>query len=118
VAVKFDLWDNHGEGRNSTGVFTRGAGPYKDGSINLTPHGINLHSGRTYKVDLTYDGGNLTLKISDVDDVKKTLTKTLPVDIPGVSGSPWAYVGFTGACGGEGAVQDILSWTWAQGDGP
>jgi hypothetical protein len=118
VAVKFDLYNNSGEGTNSTGLFLNGAGPYQQNSIDLTPSGISLHSGRPYRVELTYESGNLTLKIADVDDEKKALTRTLPVDIRRVVRGRWAYAGFTAAAGGNGAVQEVLNWTWKQGEVP
>ena len=37
AAVKFDLYNNKGEGPNSTGVYTAGQGPHNEGAIDLTP---------------------------------------------------------------------------------
>src|SRR5262249_41520300 len=36
VAIKFDLYNNNGEGTNSTGLFTHGAAPFNVGSVDLT----------------------------------------------------------------------------------
>ena len=44
VAVKFDLYDNSGEGPDSTGLYKNGAAPTMP-AINLTPSGVNLHRG-------------------------------------------------------------------------
>lgn len=41
-----------------------------------------------------------------------TATQTYSVDLPGLVGGPTADVGFTGATGGETAVQDVLNWTY------
>src|SRR5262249_20157516 len=49
VAVKFDLFDNAGEGINSTGLFTNGAAPFTP-ATNLTGAGIDLHSGHVFNV--------------------------------------------------------------------
>jgi hypothetical protein len=43
--------------------------------------------------------------------VNKTFTHTLPINIPSTIGSNLAYIGFTGASGGESSSQKILSWT-------
>ncbi len=49
VAVKFDLWNNDGEGPNSTGLFRNGDKPSNPGALDLTPSGIDLHSGRALR---------------------------------------------------------------------
>ena len=48
VAVKFDLYNNAGEGPDSTGLYINGAIPSIP-AIDLTPTGINLHSGDIYQ---------------------------------------------------------------------
>ena len=45
VAVTFDLFDNAGEGANSTGLYLNGVMPSGAGSADLTPSGIDLHVG-------------------------------------------------------------------------
>jgi serine/threonine protein kinase len=112
VAVKFDLFNNDGEGPNSTGLFLNGAMPSNPGAVDLTPSGIDLHTGNAYDAVIDYKDGKLTLTITDVGDAAKRFTKTFPVDVPATVGGPTAIVGFTGGTGGAGAVQDILSWTW------
>src|SRR5262249_21323876 len=87
AAVKFDLWSNEGEGVNSTGVFTGGKPPTNEGSVDLTPSGIDLHSGRTYEAQIVYSGGQLELTIEDVEDrAKKRFQRTFAVDLPAVVG--------------------------------
>src|SRR5262249_52872083 len=54
MAVKFDLFDNSGEGNNSTGLYTNGAIPSVPNSIDLTGTGIDLHSGHVFNAALTY----------------------------------------------------------------
>ena len=44
VAVKFDLYNNAGEGIDSTGLYTGGAAPTVP-AVDLSSTGINLHSG-------------------------------------------------------------------------
>ncbi len=82
VAVKFDLWDNKGEGANSTGLFRNGEEPSNPGAIDLTPSGIDLHSGRVCDAVIDYKDGKLTLLITDGEDAKKKFTATFDVDVP------------------------------------
>jgi hypothetical protein len=115
LAVKFDLFDNNGEGPNSTGLYTNGAVP-ETPAINLTGTGINLHAGANgvgdiFNVQMVYNGTTLTVTITDTV-TKASATQTYTVNIPAIVGGPTAYVGFTGGTGGATAVQDILSWTY------
>jgi hypothetical protein len=120
LAVKFDIFDNAGEGINSTGIFTDGRSPtvresglapgFHDTTIDLTGTGIDLHSGHVFKVTLGYDGTTLTETITDTV-TNATFTTSYVVNIPGLVGSDVGYMGFTGGTGGLTAVQDILSWT-------
>ncbi len=109
VAIKFDLYDNAGEGVNSTGLYTNGASPTTP-SVDLTGSGIDLHSGHACNVQIGYDGTNLTLTITD-PTVNAAFTQSWPVNIPVVVGGNTAYVGFTAGTGGSTAIQDITSWT-------
>jgi hypothetical protein len=110
VAIKFDLYNNNGEGDDSTGLYTDGAAPSTP-FVDLTPSGIDLHSGDTMAVHITYDGTTLTMTITDAV-VNKTFTQSWPVNIPAVIGGTMAYAGFTGGSGGETASQKIETWTW------
>ncbi len=113
VAVKFDLYDNFGEGNNSTGIYLDGKPPFAN-SINLNGSGINLHSGDKMLAHITYDGATLTLTITDAITAA-TWSHLFPVDIPTAVGSNTAYVGFTGGSGGLGATQQILAWSYQAG---
>ncbi len=114
VAIKFDLYQNSTEGINSTGLFTNGAMPAVP-AIDLTPSGVNLHSGHTFNVHMTYNGTTLVMSITDATNSTKTFSASFTVDIPGTVGGPTAYVGFTGGTGGLTAIQDILTWSYAAG---
>ena len=116
VAVKFDLYSNDGEGPNSTGVYLNGAKPTNIGAIDLTPSGIDLHSGRAYDATIDYKDKKLTLTIADVEDTKKMFSHTFDVDVSATVGGPTAFVGFTGGTGGASATQDILMWAWKSTD--
>jgi hypothetical protein len=111
VAVKFDLFDNQGEGPDSTGLYTNGAAPTSAGSIDLRSTGINLHVGHVFDVAMTYDG--TTLNVTITDTVTMAFAKqAYAVDIPTLVGGSTAFVGFTASTGGLTAMQDILSWTY------
>ncbi len=112
VAVKFDLYNNSGEGSNSTGVFTGGANPYTPAS-DLTSSGVDLHSGDIFNVHMTYDGTNLVVTITDSTNSAKTFTLTKAINIPTTVGGNTAYIGFTAGTGGAGATQEIINWTYS-----
>jgi hypothetical protein len=113
VAVKFDLYNNDGEGTNSTGLYTDGASP----TIPATTLGgnVNLHSGDVFNVHITYSGTTLTMTITDATTPGDTFTTSWTVNIPSTVGANTAYAGFTGGTGGMTATQDILSWTFTSG---
>jgi fibronectin type 3 domain-containing protein len=112
VAIKFDLYNNSGEGADSTGLFINGAAPTDAGSVDLTSTGIDLHSGDIFQVVMNYDGTTLTVTIKDTV-TNKSATQNYTIDIPTTLGATLDYVGFTGATGGANAAQDILTWTYA-----
>jgi outer membrane protein assembly factor BamB len=110
AAVKFDLYNNSGEGANSTGLFTNGAMPTTPAN-DLTASGINLHSGDIFQVTLNYNGTTLAETILDTQ-TNAVYTTSYQVNLSNLIGGNAGYVGFTGGTGGLTAVQDILSWTY------
>ncbi len=108
VAVKFDLFDNDGEGTSSTGIYVNGAAPTVP-ALDLLPSGIDLHSGDVFHVVLVYDGSNLNLSITD-KTTKARFSTQFPANLPELLGGPTAYAGFTGGTGGYTAGQNILNW--------
>src|SRR6185437_3814326 len=110
LAVKFDLYSNAGEGSDSTGLYINGASPTLP-STDLTNTGINLHSGDTMSVHMTYDGTTLAMTITDTV-TNASYSISWPINIPSVVGSNTAYIGFTGGSGAQTANQEILSWTF------
>src|SRR5271155_1473840 len=110
VAIKFDLYSNAGEGPDSTGLYTDGAAPNVP-AIDLSSTGINLHSGDPMAVNITYNGTNLSLTITDTVTLA-TWSDTFAVNIPAIVGGDTAYVGFTGGTGGLTSTQRILTWTY------
>lgn len=109
VAVKFDLYDNSGEGIDSTGLYINGALPTIP-AVDMTASGIDLHSGDIFDVHMLYDGVSLAMTITDTV-TKAVFTHTWTIDIPGTVGATTAYAGFTGGTGGLTATQNILTWT-------
>ena len=110
VAVKFDLYNNAGEGPNSTGLYTNGADPTVP-AITLGG-GVDLHSGHVFKAHMTYDGTTLTMTITDQTTPANTFTTSWPINIPATVGGSTAYAGFTAGTGGGTATQEILTWTY------
>jgi hypothetical protein len=116
IAIKFDLFNNAGEGNNSTGIFFNGDSPTipsqpGEASIDLTSSGIDLHSQDVFKVHLTYDGTTLIETIVDTS-TGKTFTHSYAVNIPALIGGDVAYAGFTGGTGGLTTIADVQTWTY------
>jgi hypothetical protein len=109
VAVKFDLYSNAGEGVDSTGLYVNGASPTTP-AVDMTNSGVNLHTTDVFNVQMSYDGSNLTMSITDAT-TNATFTQTWPINIPTTVGGNTAYVGFTGGSGGLTAIQEIIGWT-------
>jgi hypothetical protein len=110
VAIKFDLYNNAGEGTDSTGVFTNGAEPTVP-AVNMTSSGVVLRSGDPITAHVTYNGTTLTMKLTDLVN-NKTFTMSKAISISKVVGTSKAYVGFTGSSGGLSASQKLLTWTY------
>jgi len=110
VAVKFDTFNNSGEGVNSTGFYTSGAAPTTPAQ-DLTPSGVDLHSGHLMHAHLIYDGTTLALTLTDTV-TNATFSTSQAINIAGAVGANTAYVGFTGGTGGTVSTQDVLSWTY------
>jgi hypothetical protein len=111
VAVKFDLFNNAGEGTDSTGMYINGSSPTTP-FVDMTSSGVNLHATDVFHVHMAYDGTTLTMTITDTN-TNATFSTSWPIDIPGTVGGPVGYVGFTGGTGGDTAIQSIQTWTFA-----
>ncbi|MDP9176002.1 MAG: carbohydrate-binding protein [Planctomycetota bacterium] len=111
VSVKFDLYNNSGEGSDSTGLYLNGAAPTIP-STDMTSSGVDLHSGDIITALMGYDG--TTLRESLTDTVTKAVFSTqYTVNIPSITGGN-AYVGFTAGNGSlSPTAQDILNWTFS-----
>jgi hypothetical protein len=111
VAVKFDLYNNAGEGPDSTGLYLNGPDPTTP-AVDMTSSGVDLHSGHLFSVHIVYDGTNLTMTITDTTNTALTFKQSWPVNVPGTVGANTAFVGFTGGTGGYTANQSVLTWTY------
>jgi hypothetical protein len=110
VAVKYDLFNNAGEGTDSTGLYSNGASPTTP-ATDMTSSGVILTSGDNMAVQITYNGTTLTMTITD-STVNKTFTTSWPVNIPQTIGGNTAFIGFTAGTGGDTAIQNIKTWTF------
>jgi hypothetical protein len=129
VALKFDIYDNAGEGTNSTGIFADGRSPtvrdpslppnptptLPDISVNLDGTGINLNNQAPKRVTLTYDGTTLTETIVDEESMA-SYTVSYAVDIPAIIGSDTAYAGFTAGTGGLWTFFTVSTWTYTENE--
>jgi hypothetical protein len=111
VAIKFDLLSNSGEGLNTVGLYTNGTMPTAPAS-DLTPSGIDLHSGEVFSVHIDYDGTSLTMTIVNTSTPSISFTANWPIYIPDIVGGQTAFVGFTGGTGSFTGIQDIVAWTY------
>ena len=112
VAVKFDLYNNINEGSDSTGFYVDGASPTIP-AVDMTSSGVNLHTTDVFNVQISYDGTNLTMTITDAT-TNATFTHAWPINIPSTVGGNTALVGFTGGTGQFWAIQEIIGWTMAE----
>ncbi len=112
IALKFDLFDNNGEGFDSTGLYGDGAYPDTP-AVNLFPAGINLHSGHLFAVHIAYANDKGTGTITDTV-TGASASMSVPGDLSKTVGSA-AYVGFTASTGTLTATQDIVTWTYRGG---
>jgi hypothetical protein len=110
VAIKFDFFNDQGEGPDSTGLYINGVEPTIP-ALNLSTSGINLASGDLMAVTLNYDGTNLEMTITD-QVTAATWSCVWQVNIPQIVGANIAYVGFTGSTQILTASQKIASWTY------
>jgi hypothetical protein len=117
VAIKFDIYNDAGQGNDSTGLYVNGVSPTLP-SIDLTNTGINLSSGDYMNVHITYDGHLLNMTITDAVTLA-TWSHAFTVNIPQHVGGNTAYVGFTGSTGGKStSSQKLTYWTFLAGPPP
>jgi hypothetical protein len=99
LCVKFDLYNNSGEGTDSTGIFTGGATPTVP-ALDMTSSGVVIKNGHIFNVNISYDGTTLSWTVTDAT-TGSTYSASSVVNIPSVIGGSTAYVGFVGSTGGS-----------------
>ena len=101
AALELNIYNGHVLGTNFVTDGTTG------NYISSAP--VNLGSGHPIKVDVIYDSAALTLTEFLLDQVTgDTYTNTFTVPaLSGIIGGNLAYIGFTGATGGEVATQTV-----------
>ncbi len=114
LAIKFDLYDNAGEGSDSIGIFTAGNLPTVP-AVDMTGSGIDLHSGDPIHVFITYMPYTLTITLVDLKTGKSFNYGTDNVYIRNDVHGDTAYAGFTGGTGSGTSTQTISSWTYVEG---
>lgn len=101
VELEFNVYSNNGVGGVGISFDTNGAiGPV------LQPANVLIDSGDLIAVDLHYANGLATLTMTDTTSNTVFSTST-NLNIPDVLGTNVAYVGFTGADGGDGSIQQV-----------
>ena len=117
TAIKFDLHNDNGEGNNSTGIYVNGASPTTP-SIDITPSGLNLHSGHTFHAHISYMpavSGAVTLTITDLT-VYKVFETSFAGNSHNLASLPFAFVGFTAGTGATPSSIKVLNWTFTNFD--
>jgi len=113
VALKFDVFNNSGEGSDSTGVYVNGAPPTVP-SIDLTSYKVLIGSGDTINAQVTYDGTTLAWRLQDLSTPNPRVYQgEKTINIPHTIGGNTAYIGFTASSGDGYAIQKILDWTFS-----
>jgi hypothetical protein len=107
--VKFDIYNDAGEGTDSTGVYTRGAAPTTP-SADMTSSRVILKSGDQMHAHLVYRRTTLTMTLTDTK-TGAVFTNQVTVNIPAAVGGANAYAGFTASTGTGSATQQITIWT-------
>lgn len=113
VGVKFDTFMGGSDPSAScTGLLTGGTTGMTGGTDLLLPvPAIDFRDANLKRARLQYDGTTLTVTITDMVTAAVKI-QTYTVDIPTLVAGTTARVGFTAATGGEGAFQDIVTWTY------
>src|SRR5207302_483244 len=112
AAIKFDLFNNLGEGNDSTGLYLNGVSPDDPAeSIRMAPNGVDIRNGDVFQVTLRYDGTTLYENVLDTVN-HATFTNSYPLALPSIVVGNNAFVGFTAATDSLTATQSLLSWTY------
>jgi hypothetical protein len=102
VALEFNLYAGQGIFFGTNGAVV--ATPKLDTDVELA-------SGDPINVTNIYSGGVLSVFVEDTI-TGETFSMTTNVNIPGIVGTSFAYVGFTGSDGGSSSIQQISNFQY------
>ncbi len=112
---------NIGSNLSLPGIETTTGSGFNNSNSTLTGGGVELASGDPIQVSLSYNGPSQTLTEQLVDTVTGgTFVTTYSTDLASVlggssGGTQLAYVGFTGATGGETSTQTVSNFSFQTG---
>jgi hypothetical protein len=114
AAYQINLYDGHVQGTN----FVQTQSDQGLTGIYNTTGSVDVTSGHPIQVQLTYDAkaGTLTEMLTDSITNATHITTYGNIDLAGLLG-PTAYLGFTGATGGETSTQTISEFRFVQSVG-
>lgn len=121
VAVEFDTYQNAFDiNDNHVAILRNGVmndldpqtPPYGDPYCgNYPPPFGCMSDGDIWSVWIDYDGTNLNVALADNSTTRPPNLISYPIDIPGLLGQNFAFVGFTGACGDAYENQHVFHFT-------
>ena len=114
AAVKLDLFNDDGEGPNSTGLYVDGVSPTVP-FVDLSATPVNLHSGHLLRVQLSYNGRQLVELVTDIE-TGGFFQKTYTIDLVKTLGASTALAGFTAGTSSLAMQADVLSWAYSTPD--
>jgi hypothetical protein len=102
VAVELDTYANAGESGNHVGIDVNGVSEVRVDVLD------RINDGATWSVWIDYDGNVLEVRLRRASSEKpKEVALAYRIDLVHVVGER-AHLGFTGATGDGGAIQDIV----------
>jgi hypothetical protein len=78
----------------------------------LSPNPVQIDDGNPINVTVTYASGVAHIFLQDSVLTNDTYTGTANVNLPAVTGTNMAYVGFSGATGGSACTQVVSNFTF------
>jgi len=113
VAVKFDLYDNDGEGSTPPACYVGGAAPTAAGSVNVAAAGIDLHSGDPFGVSMDYERlGRCGYTLTD-QTTAPSATTVLRGQRPDGGGRDHGVRRLHRRHGRQTATFDVLDWVFS-----
>jgi hypothetical protein len=108
VALAFNTYNNGAFG--STFGFTSAG---QQAASPVTAGTLDLHGGDTFNATVTYNGTTLTISVVDASNSSHTFSDSETVNLAQTLGAHTAYVGFTGATGGDESIQSVSEFDFS-----